>query len=98
MDRCNKEPAYKAGDVVLSIAGRDSGRYFIVIEVIDGEYLMLTDGMLRKVEKPKKKKYKHVKPISMVAAAEMSTLTNKRAEEIIKKTEIEIDCACASLS
>lgn len=53
------------GDFVISLAGRDSGRVFIVAEVIGDEYLSLTDGMLRSIEKPKKKKRKHVKKINI---------------------------------
>ena len=98
MARSNKEPVYKTGDVVLSVAGRDSGRCFIVIEKIDESYLALADGKLRKVEKPKKKKYKHVKPIISGAVKEMSALTNKRAGEIIKNAELKVSESYASLS
>lgn len=53
------------GDFILSLAGRDSGRVFIVADIVDSEYVTLTDGMLRSVEKPKKKKRKHVKRIDI---------------------------------
>ncbi len=60
------------GSVVLAKAGRDAGRLFVVLDVIDDAYLMLCDGKLRKVEKPKKKKIRHVRllPYRMEAAAE----------------------------
>jgi ribosomal protein L14E/L6E/L27E len=48
-------------DVVSSLNGRDAGKRFIVIG-IDGEYSLLADGKGRRVEKPKRKKNKHVKP------------------------------------
>ena len=51
----------RLGRVVNSNAGRDKGKLFIVIDIIGDEYLLLTDGDLRKIEKPKKKKIKHVK-------------------------------------
>lgn len=50
----------RLGRVINSIAGRDKGRLFIIIDVICDEFLLLTDGDLRKIEKPKKKKIKHV--------------------------------------
>lgn len=53
------------GDFILSLAGRDSGHVFIVADIIDSEYVTLTDGMLRSVEKPKKKKRKHLKRIDI---------------------------------
>ena len=51
----------RLGRVISSNAGRDKGKLFIVIDIISDEYLLLTDGDLRKIEKPKKKKIKHVK-------------------------------------
>ena len=49
----------KAGQVVRSKAGRDKGRLFVVIKV-EGLYAFVADGFLRKIEKPKKKKMKHL--------------------------------------
>ena len=48
------------GRVVRSRAGRDSGRLFLVVNILDDEHLLLGDGDLRKVEKPKKKKLRHL--------------------------------------
>ena len=50
----------KSGDIVLSKAGRDAGRYFIVIKTED-IFAYICDGDLRKTDKPKKKKIKHLK-------------------------------------
>ncbi len=49
------------GQVVISQAGRDTGRKFVVIRVIDDLFVEISDGDLRRVEKPKKKKIKHLK-------------------------------------
>ena len=46
-------------DIITSIAGRDRGKRFFVLDV-DGEFLLLADGKTRKVENPKRKKRKHV--------------------------------------
>ena len=46
-------------DVVRSCAGRDSGQLFFVVE-LDESYVYLADGKGRRVEKPKRKKRKHV--------------------------------------
>ncbi|WP_235777763.1 KOW domain-containing RNA-binding protein [Clostridium culturomicium] len=48
------------GKVVHSKSGRDKGKYFIIIGIIDAEYVYISDGDLRKIEKPKKKKLKHL--------------------------------------
>ncbi len=49
-----------AGDIVYSKAGRDKDRLFVVLSVLDAQYAMLADGRLRRVDKPKKKKIKHL--------------------------------------
>lgn len=48
------------GQVVYSKAGRDSGEKFIVIGIVDEQHVLVSDGSLRRIEKPKKKKIKHL--------------------------------------
>ncbi|NLJ77943.1 MAG: hypothetical protein GX329_01125 [Tissierellia bacterium] len=48
------------GQVVKSRAGRDKGDIFLVLEIIDEKYVSIVDGDLRKLDKPKKKKVKHL--------------------------------------
>ncbi|MDD3766360.1 MAG: KOW domain-containing RNA-binding protein [Eubacteriales bacterium] len=50
----------KPGDIVCSKAGRDKYLVFIVIKV-EGEYAFICDGKRRKIEKPKRKKIKHLR-------------------------------------
>ena len=49
------------GQVVYSKAGRDKGKKFIVIDIIDELYVMISDGDLRRIENAKRKKQKHLK-------------------------------------
>lgn len=58
---------YELGQYVVSMAGRDSGRPFIVIKIVDDNFLMIVDGDLRKVDNPKLKKIKHLKVIDDVS-------------------------------
>ncbi len=52
------------GQVVLSKCGRDKGRYLIVVGLNESkEFVYLSDGDIRKLEKPKKKKVKHIVPV-----------------------------------
>lgn len=51
---------FSVGDMVMSLCGRDKGRYLIVIAV-DGDRVIVCDGKSRKAEAQKKKKIKHVK-------------------------------------
>lgn len=57
-----------AGEIVCSKAGRDKGRYFVVMETEGSEYVFVCDGKLRKVDKPKKKKVKHLAKTGQLAA------------------------------
>lgn len=56
---------YSKGQVVYSKSGRDKRRPFIVVD-FDEQYLYLVDGDLRKLEKPKKKKFMHVQIVNVV--------------------------------
>jgi len=51
---------FRDGSIVLSKAGRDKGRHFIVLKVIDENFVEIADGSIRKVDNPKKKKCKHL--------------------------------------
>jgi len=53
------------GQIVFSKRGRDKGRAMI-ISSIDGEYAYLVDGKLRPLERPKKKKAKHMQITSSI--------------------------------
>ena len=56
------KPDIQISDVVISTAGRDQGKLFYVIGT-DPVYLMLVNGKDRTMEKPKRKKRKHVQKV-----------------------------------
>ncbi|NLL55817.1 MAG: RNA-binding protein [Clostridiales bacterium] len=49
------------GSVVFSRAGRDKGRFFLVVEVVDEQFVKIADGDIRRLANPKLKKIKHLK-------------------------------------
>lgn len=49
------------GSVVFSRAGRDKGNFFMVLEIVDDTFVNIVDGDIRKLDKPKRKKTKHLK-------------------------------------
>lgn len=53
----------RIGEFAKSKAGHDKDEIFIIIN-IEGEYVYLVDGKNRYIEKPKKKKIKHIQPIN----------------------------------
>lgn len=48
------------GRVVLAKAGRDKGDIFSIVGQIDEEYVLIANGTNRSIDKPKKKKIKHL--------------------------------------
>ena len=56
------KPDINISDVVVSTAGRDSGDWFYVIAE-DPVYLYLANGKDRSLDKPKRKKRKHVQKV-----------------------------------
>ena len=48
------------GRIVVSTAGRDKDRYFVVLSV-ENNFCYVADGKVRKVDMPKKKKMKHLR-------------------------------------
>ena len=55
-------PDINISDVVLATAGRDAGQWFYVIDA-DPVFLLLANGKDRTLEKPKRKKRKHVNKV-----------------------------------
>lgn len=49
------------GDIVKSMRGHDSGRLYAVVAVVSDKFVLLSDGVLRKVDNPKLKRIKHIK-------------------------------------
>lgn len=82
------------GQYVRSKAGRDKNHIFIVLDVIDHEYVMVADGDVRRVESPKLKKIKHLyeyKKISDVVREKKrddKKLTNLMIRKEIEKFDL----------
>ena len=73
------------GEIIYSKAGRDCGRQFIITGIIDNDYVLISDGDYRRVEKAKKKKVKHIKFTGLVV------------ESIKEKTENQVRIANAEI-
>lgn len=75
----------KSGSIVLSTAGRDSNRMFAVVDVVDENYVLISDGRVRRLETPKKKKLKHLKFISQSEEIAQKISDGKLTNNILKK-------------
>ncbi len=86
------EDSFNVGDIVLSKAGRDSGKYYVVVSKEDN-FVFICDGDLHKTDKPKKKKTKHVEASGSaseyIAAklAEDAKVTNNELRRAIQEFE-----------
>lgn len=49
----------QVGSIVMSMAGRDKGNYYIVVSKQKG-FVDIVDGYAKTIEKPKKKNIKHL--------------------------------------
>lgn len=74
----------QCGQIIKSKAGRDQGKFFIILDIQD-EYVYLVDGQTRRVENPKKKKIKHIQPTKIV----IETI-NHKIENDIRLTNADI--------
>ena len=72
----------KVGSIVRSIAGHDKGSLLLVVG-LDNGYAYVADGKLRKVEKPKKKKLKHLQGSGYLADKEF--LENYQIRQILSE-------------
>lgn len=78
------------GEYVISKAGRDKDRIFIVMSILDDVYVTVADGDLRRVENPKKKKMKHLNPIEEISEEIADKLnSNKKVTNLSVRREIE---------
>lgn len=86
-----KNCGIQVGSIVISTMGRDRGMYFIVIDS-DDEYVFLVDGMVRKIERVKKKKIKHIEVTEHYSEniAEKVKNKNKISNHDVKKALKEI--------
>lgn len=77
---------------VQSIAGRDKGKIFVVLSVQDENYVLISDGRMRKADHPKRKKMKHLK-----ALGRNSEFIAHKLRDDQKVTNSEIRTAIAEL-
>lgn len=74
----------RVGDLVVSRAGRDKGRPFVVLSAEEG-FVYLVDGDLRKLDRPKKKKRMHVKPYPRKGVCRMDSFEGLCDADIRKR-------------
>lgn len=72
----------ETGDIVVSRAGHDAGKAFIVTSIVSDKFVLIADGKSRKIESPKLKRTKHLR---VVGKSELKNPTNATLSKRIKK-------------
>ncbi len=74
--------------LVEATAGRDKGKFFAVIDIVNEEYVLICDGRRRKVSSLKKKKIKHIRSLdySLKEIKEKLETGNKISNSDVKKS------------
>ena len=79
----------KSGIAAISRAGRDKGRVYVVLCELDADFVLVADGGLRALSRPKKKRRKHLRAIGhelsgLPAAYAGKTLTDHDIRMFLK--------------
>ena len=82
------------GIVVQSAAGRDKGGFFVVLQAQDG-YALLCDGKHRPLQRPKKKKEKHLR-LTKVRLPEASMQTNREIRRALHGYQAQQAAQCSA--
>lgn len=77
------EDSFTIGCIVNSVAGRDAGKNYVIFQT-DAEYVYLVDGKIRTIDRPKKKKKKHVRLLDL----KDPNLTEKLISGTVKNEDI----------
>ncbi len=68
--------ALSPGQLVRAKAGRDKGRQFFIVGIIDEKHVYIADGDKRRIEAPKKKKLMHLQVSGFVSDVVKERLEN----------------------
>lgn len=77
------------GQFVVSQAGRDKGRYYIITEILNDTTVAVVDGYYRPVSKPKKKNIRHIMMTRVVS--------NSIREKLLQGIDITNEEVCEAL-
>ncbi len=72
----------RPGSIVYSKAGRDKGAKLLVIDT-EGEYAYVADGEHRRIDKLKKKKFKHLQGTNHISDNIGENPTNSDVRKIL---------------
>ncbi len=68
------ESSPRLGQIVRIVQGREAGQYAVVIDVLDGRFVLLADGEKRKYDRPKKKNMQHIELMDFISPEVQNSL------------------------
>ena len=71
------------GDIVISKAGRDTNKMFVVTQVVNQDFVLICNGKLKDIDRPKLKRAKHLRVF-----AHSENLAEKLAQSNIENVDI----------
>jgi ribosomal protein L14E/L6E/L27E len=78
------------GQIVKSKAGRDKDKVFIVVDILDAQFVLIADGDLRRLDKAKKKKIKHLAVYNLVSEEVKNRVEKKeKINNLLLRRELE---------
>lgn len=85
----------RPGQLVRSLAGRDKGEHYLVIEVLDSRQVLVANGRNRPLSRPKKKNTAHLqyydRGIDIEALAKSQKVTDSQIAWHIKELTPRVD-------
>jgi len=51
------------GVLVHSLAGRDAGEYYLIVGILESNFVLVANGLNRPLQRPKKKNLRHLRRI-----------------------------------
>ncbi len=78
------------GTVVRSVAGHDKNKFYCIVECLGDQRVSIADGKIRKLEKPKIKNIRHIRPTTTILDLEVVT-TNKKLKAALAPWNREAD-------
>lgn len=70
------------GLIVKAVAGRDNGKYFVILEE-DSKFCLIADGKSRKIAAPKRKSIKHLCFTENVI--DLNDITDKKLRRVLSE-------------
>ena len=79
---------YEAGMLAWSRAGHDNDTLYVIVKT-EGEYVYLSDGRLKPVDHPKKKKIRHIQIVRQIPeellGLNIVTIKNEEIRKAIRR-------------